>query len=505
MLALLSYTADRHKFQDNAARNDHSLGYAERAWELLVEAYAAENFDGPYLQGLCVLVQYDVAVGNTSRAQRQIALELRIAETLPLSCWISGISDTPTVPASASTIRWEIIWSLLLLDQMCCGNGTAPFAAPIATFTVCLLPSPADISSARDVYSLDTYSLDVRKNKIAGIALVNLDLMCLAGEIFRSLNSDSSKSDKPFWMGSSARGGLLSRLLEVETKSAHHSYTSTGPVTRVLQEPHLKPYFRERTLYHLLDSACYCYLNHPFVIFMQARHLQTRLPLTFLQQSYHTARLYADWIFRLVVEMQEAGLQLYEPFTGYLVAIGASIHLEHASNEVATSGISSKEKFDQCLGFVDRLADMWPNMEKLVRILKKLRIRFQSVRTLRYVDGQYDGAQPKSGFREVSLPEEDIQLMKVLLDYAAISKYYDHADCQADTTHAEDHRWASSGPEMGNLGLTHTSASYTAESFTQGVPSDAMFGTQWDSTNAWSLFSMPWSEYYPLDPAPGSW
>ncbi|WPB06517.1 uncharacterized protein RHO25_011174 [Cercospora beticola] len=423
MLALLSRTADRHKFQDNAARNDHSLGYAERAWQLLVEAYAAGNFDGSYLQGLCVMVQYDMA----------------------------------------------------------------------------------ELSGDRDIYSLDSYSLDARGNKLAGIASVNLDLMCLAGEIFRSLDSDFSTGDKPFWMGSSARGALSSRLLEVETKSAHHSYTSTGPVTRVLQEPHLKPYFRERTIYHLLDSACYCYLNHEFVIFMQARHVQTRLPLTFLQQSYHTARLYADWIFRLVMEMQEAGLQLYEPFTGYLVAIGASIHLEHASNESTTTTISSKEKFDKCLGFVERLAEMWPNMEKLVQILKKLRIRFRSVRTLRYVDGQYDGAQPKCGFREVSLPEEDIQLMKVLLDYAATSKYNDHADCQADTTHAEDYRRASSGPETGNFGLTDTSASYTAESLTQGVPSDAMSGTQWDSTNAWSLFGVPWSEYYPLDPTPGPW
>ena len=95
--------------------------------------------------------------------------------------------------------------------------------------------------------------------------------------------------------------------------------------------------------------------------------------------------------------------------------------------------------------------------------------------------------------------------MKVLLDYAAISKYDDHADRQADTIHAKAHQRASLGPEKGNFGSTNTSASYTAESFTQGVPSDAMSGTQWDSTNAWSLFGVPWSEYYPLDPAPGSW
>lgn len=102
---------------------------------------------------------------------------------------------------------------------------------------------------------------------------------------------------------------------------------------------------------------------------MQARHLESRLPLTFLQQSYHTARLYADWIYRLVVEMHEARLPLHEPFIGYLVAIGASIHLERASTEKVATASSSHEKFEQCLGFVARLAQMWPNMQSLVRTL----------------------------------------------------------------------------------------------------------------------------------------
>ena len=216
-------------------------------------------------------------VGNTSRAQRQIALGLRIAQTLPLPFENSGSSGTAAPQASAEICRWEIVWPLLLLDHMCSGNGTRLFAAPIAAFTACLLTSPTENSSAREGYSLDTCALDARGNKLAGIASVNLDLMYLAGEIFRGLNSNSSESDKPFWMGSSARGGLSSRLLEVETsayipnrcycsanltaaESAHHSYTSTGPVTRVLQEPHLEQYFRERTFYHLLDSAGYCYL-----------------------------------------------------------------------------------------------------------------------------------------------------------------------------------------------------------------------------------------------------
>lgn len=99
---------------------------------------------------------------------------------------------------------------------------------------------------------------------------------------------------------------------------------------------------------------------------MKTRCLHGRVPLTFLQQSYQTARLYADWIYRLVCEMEEADLMLHEPFAGYLVAIGASIHLEHTLSENRETATSMTRKFEKCLSFVGKLAEMWPNMGNLV-------------------------------------------------------------------------------------------------------------------------------------------
>lgn len=113
--------------------------------------------------------------------------------------------------------------------------------------------------------------------------------------------------------------------------------------------------------------------NHPFIILMKTRYLRARVPSTFLQQSYQTARVYADWVCRLICEMEEANLMLYEPFAGYLVSIAASIHLERTLSEKRDAAASTTYKFEKCIGFVGKLAEMWPNMKNLVMPCKRLR------------------------------------------------------------------------------------------------------------------------------------
>jgi len=51
--------------------------------------------------------------------------------------------------------------------------------------------------------------------------------------------------------------------------------------------------------------------------------------VTFLQKSYEWSMIHANWVFRLLSEMDEAGFALHDPFISYLVAIAALIHLEH--------------------------------------------------------------------------------------------------------------------------------------------------------------------------------
>jgi hypothetical protein len=72
--------------------------------------------------------------------------------------------------------------------------------------------------------------------------------------------------------------------------------------------------------------------------------------------------IHANWVFRLLSEMDDAGLALYDPFIGRLVAIAASIHLEHTLSQHQCVASSSQDKFDKCYQFVKKCARVWPTM-----------------------------------------------------------------------------------------------------------------------------------------------
>jgi len=66
--------------------------------------------------------------------------------------------------------------------------------------------------------------------------------------------------------------------------------------------------------------------------------------------------------------MDEGGLMLHDPFVGHLVAIAASIHLEHTISEYPTVADVATQNFNRCLDFVKRQSQEWPNMQVTVCI-----------------------------------------------------------------------------------------------------------------------------------------
>lgn len=90
------------------------------------------------------------------------------------------------------------------------------------------------------------------------------------------------------------------------------------------------------------------------------------MPLTFLQQAYASSHLYADWVYRLLCEMEEVGMKIHDPFIGHLVSIAASVHLERSINKNRSDSTWSKQKFDKCKSVVQMLSESWPNMDNLV-------------------------------------------------------------------------------------------------------------------------------------------
>lgn len=123
-----------------------------------------------------------------------------------------------------------------------------------------------------------------------------------------------------------------------------------------------------RTSLSLVSSVLTASRNHPFVIHVKTARLKHRIPLTFLQKSYEFSLIHANWVFRLLNHMNEARLMLHDPFLGYLVAIAASIHLEHTRSQYSTVAVSAKQKYKTCFEFVKTLSLEWPRMQTAVCI-----------------------------------------------------------------------------------------------------------------------------------------
>ncbi|RYN63713.1 hypothetical protein AA0117_g10708 [Alternaria alternata] len=195
-----------------------------------------------------------------------------------------------------------------------------------------------------------------------------------------------SNTDVPLWRHDSPRAAILTKLLDIE----------------------MSKYVPELA-------------NHPFMIHIKTVQLKQKIPLTFLQKSYEFSLIHANWVVRLLNHMDEARLMLHDPFLGHLVAIAASIHLEHTKSQYPTVAASAKQKFEKCLDFVKRLSQEWPRMQVTASLLEQLRARIPYRSILNYIEEEYDGAAPPEGANQVHLEEEDLLLLWRLFDYALTS------------------------------------------------------------------------------------
>ncbi|PVH91968.1 hypothetical protein DM02DRAFT_307554 [Periconia macrospinosa] len=368
MLAL-SLRSSRHPFFKNELeRTNCTDKLTKLSWGLIANAYCNFDIDDVYFQALCLQAQVDSGDGKLERARAQVAIGLRIAQARDMM----DSSSLDGLGLADRARRQEIVWSLFMLDRMLLGGNTTNPSAPTAIFELPVIqngPSPPDFNSQPCELEISLASVD------SGAPLPPLNVACLQIQSIRIweciidyIAQPPSSTDVPLWRHDSPRAAILTKLLDFETRCemAGHVLASVGSPARVLEEPELKSYFVIWLRFQLSLSVFNCILNHPFIIHVKTAPLKHKIPLSFLQKAYEFSLIHANWVFRLLNHMDEAKLMLHDPFLGHLVAIAASIHLEHTSSQYPTVAGSAKQKFNQCFGFVKRLSNEWPRMQAAV-------------------------------------------------------------------------------------------------------------------------------------------
>ncbi|EUC39909.1 hypothetical protein COCMIDRAFT_41667 [Bipolaris oryzae ATCC 44560] len=370
MLAL-SLRSSRHPFfRDQLERTHCTDKLTKLSWGLIAKAYCNGEIDDVYFEALCLQAQVDLGDGRLERARAQVAIGLRVAQTRDML----GINSLDGLGLAHRARRQEIVWSLFMLDRMLLGGNTTNPSTPTAIFELPVIqsgPSHPDLPSQTCEPDISLGSID------SGAPLPPQNVACLQIQTIRIweciidyIAQPPSSTDVPLWRHDSLRAPILTKLLDIETRCeiAGHVLSSVGSPARVLHEPALTNYFVIWLRFQLSLSAFNCILNHPFIIHVKTAPLKHRIPLTFLQKSYEFSLIHANWVFRLLNHMEEAKLMLHDPFLGHLVAIAASVHLEHTRSQYPTVAGSAKQKFNQCFQFVKRLSKEWPRMHAVVCI-----------------------------------------------------------------------------------------------------------------------------------------
>ena len=99
---------------------------------------------------------------------------------------------------------------------------------------------------------------------------------------------------------------------------------------------------------------------------MQPLIRNRKVPPSFLQKSYKSSLIHSRWVIRLIEEMEDAGLMLYDPFIGYLVALAATIQLEHTVSKHSDVAAAAKLSVKGAIRYLRKSSKYWRSTENLV-------------------------------------------------------------------------------------------------------------------------------------------
>ena len=99
---------------------------------------------------------------------------------------------------------------------------------------------------------------------------------------------------------------------------------------------------------------------------MKTRQQHDQVPLTTLQKSHQDSMIHSNWVIRHIIETEEAGITTHDPFIAYLVALAASIQLEHTINDNPKVASAARRKYDKAHGYLQKTAKIWPSVGNIV-------------------------------------------------------------------------------------------------------------------------------------------
>ncbi|KAL2069981.1 hypothetical protein VTL71DRAFT_14661 [Oculimacula yallundae] len=418
MLAL-SIRCSSHKYwTTQATLSEWIRALAEKSWRDLTHLYAEGNTSLGYLQALCLLAQVDFADGKVQRAHTQIALGIRIAQSLGYLKESTEIGNERKVE---EVIRCT--WTLFMLDRT---FSITRLVSPSQPYQAFQLPKPTWegallLDQSHRIANLSPTSKDNPLSNDQDLSALLVGVYSIWDDAIRYVFQTNNKSDMPPWHPKSDLATIEYRFADFEPEFSSHRYREVDFPSRAIQMPHLRPYFASWLCFQLTYMSIQCCIHHPFIMFIKLQHVIRKVPPSFLQKSYKSSLIHSRWIIRFLNEMDEAGMMLHDPFIGYLTAIAATIQLEHTLSKHADVAAAALLSFRSAIRYLQKLSKYWNSIAELLKIVEELAARLRHRHTLYYSQDDYDGILPAVESERVGLALDDMSLMWKVFDYASMS------------------------------------------------------------------------------------
>ncbi|CZT46060.1 uncharacterized protein RSE6_06438 [Rhynchosporium secalis] len=416
MLALSIRCSTHQYWADERNLHEWNRALTEKAWQDLLHRYGEGDTSLEYLQGLCLLAQVDFADGRVQRAHTQIALGIRIVQSLG---YLSNPSHVEKDARREEVTRCT--WTLFMLDRT---FSITRLVSPSQPYQAFQLPKPTwegalliDDSQQNPAPTSEMDSFSIEQD----LSALLVGVFSIWDDTIRFVFQTTNKSDMPPWHPTSDLATIEYRFADFEPEFSTHRYREVDFPRRAIQKPHLRPYFASWLCFQLTYMSIQCCIHHPFIMFIKLEHVIRKVPPSFLQKSYKSSLIHSRWIIRFLDEMDEAGMMLHDPFIGYLTAIAATIQLEHTLSKHSDVAAAATLSFRSAIRYLKKLSNYWNSIAELLAIVEELAARLRHRHTLYYSQDDYDGILPAVESERVGLAGDDMSLMWKVFDYASMS------------------------------------------------------------------------------------
>ncbi|KAL4805429.1 hypothetical protein BDV18DRAFT_161084 [Aspergillus unguis] len=297
------------------------------------------------LQTLCLLIYIDFTAGRSLKAGANFRLLLYFLQNLRF-----GNSELINIEEELDE-RLLLRWSVCLLGNLI-GEPT-----PV----IGLKPSPS-AQCATTHRDIGLSNCAIQLSEVWGLSQLY------------SATSISSESPPP-WAPESDYSRISFRHTEFESimplKYRLHETRFDALSGTELQRR--RDFWDHWLFFQLVFHTVPCVINHPLLLSTRLRNFRHTMPQSFIQHSYEQITLHAGWVLHFIELISSKGYEVSDPTLGQCVVIVATIYLQHSFVEDLVFREKAQSGYDKCVAFLQKMALRWPNIERQVDNLSRLR------------------------------------------------------------------------------------------------------------------------------------